>query len=51
MLENGTDTCSCVKDSCPRFGKCQECMDYHSKQAPPKLVFCKRPENISHKVQ
>jgi len=46
MLENGKDVCNCVKTECERRGKCKECIEFHANQEPPKLPFCKRPENI-----
>lgn len=44
-LENGTDTCNCVKVKCERRGKCAECMAYHEqhKKHPP---YCKRKSRV-----
>lgn len=30
MLKNGLDNCTCKKKDCGRFGKCEECIAYHT---------------------
>lgn len=40
MLENGTDICNCKKKKCERFGKCNECIEYHKNSK--RLPYCKR---------
>ncbi len=41
MLENGKEVCNCKIKDCPRFGKCEQCMEHHRlyKKHPP---YCKR---------
>lgn len=51
MLENGSDICSCKKKKCERFGKCNECIEYHSNSKSRPLPYCKRQKlNISDKL-
>lgn len=44
-LENGKETCNCVKIHCERHGKCAECMAHHEKHKryPP---YCKRESRV-----
>ena len=48
MLKNGQDTCTCKKKSCPRFGKCEECVAYHreNKKYEPYCMRRKKPTLI-----
>lgn len=47
MLENGLDYCTCKKKSCERFGKCGECIKYHTtKSKSYPQPFCRREKNI-----
>ncbi|WP_312644754.1 hypothetical protein [Hydrogenoanaerobacterium sp.] len=45
MLENGKEACNCKIKSCPRFGKCAECLEHHRlhKKHPP---YCKRAGRV-----
>ncbi|NLG92424.1 MAG: hypothetical protein GX485_02485 [Clostridiales bacterium] len=47
-LENGRETCNCVKIHCERHGKCAECMAHHEKHRryPP---YCKRKSRVKQK--
>ncbi|NLT15023.1 MAG: hypothetical protein GXY05_11845 [Clostridiales bacterium] len=47
MLQNGLDRCPCVRKRCERYGKCAECIEYHttkSKKYPEP--YCKRERKV-----
>ncbi len=42
MLKNGLEVCTCKKHKCERFGKCDECIEFHKTHKRYPLPQCMR---------
>ncbi|WP_176718780.1 MULTISPECIES: hypothetical protein [Caloranaerobacter] len=41
-MEIHKENCPCPKKKCERFGKCEECREFHKKKN--RLPYCERPK-------
>ncbi|HHW23642.1 MAG TPA: hypothetical protein GXX26_12320 [Clostridiaceae bacterium] len=42
MADKSVPECPCVRKSCPRFGKCDECTRHHLTHKRYPLPYCRR---------
>lgn len=40
MVKNVENVCNCTNEKCTRYGKCNECIEFHKKL--DNLPYCKR---------
>lgn len=50
-MENKQETCPCKRVSCPRYGNCAACREYHYTSKRKPLTYCDKREKKQRKAE